>query len=100
MSPLGHGLVGGVAFGALSALSMLPMNFPDKKAALWGAFTNRFGIGLLIPLVAVSLPGRPGWLIGLLVGLLLSLPSAIVTKAYGPILSIGVLGGAVIGALS
>jgi hypothetical protein len=32
-----------------------------------------------------------------LVGLLISLPDAIVTKAYVPILVIGVVGGAIIG---
>jgi hypothetical protein len=34
---------------------------------------------------------------GALVGLLVSLPDAIVTKAYVPILAIGVAGGALIG---
>jgi len=95
-----NGLAAGLIFGVLSVAIMLPLQFPDKKAALWGAFTNRFGIGLPIPLVQVALPAMSGWLVGVLTGLLLSLPSAIVTKAYGPILGIGVLGGVVIGALT
>ena len=33
-------------------------------------------------------------------GLLISIPDAIVTKAYAPILASGVVGGAIIGALS
>jgi hypothetical protein len=32
-----------------------------------------------------------------LVGLLISLPDAVITKAYVPILAIGIIGGAVIG---
>jgi len=35
----------GLVFGALTVLSMLPMSFPDKRAALPGAFFNRFAIG-------------------------------------------------------
>jgi hypothetical protein len=98
MSPLLQGIVSGVVFGALTVASMLPMKFPDKPAALAGAFVNRFSIGLLIPLLKVSL-AWPGWLLGLGVGLLISLPSAIITKVYAPILIIGVVGGAIIGAL-
>jgi hypothetical protein len=41
--------------------------------------------------------GRIGWATGLLTGLLLSLPDAIITKAYAPILIVGTIGGAVIG---
>jgi hypothetical protein len=36
---------------------------------------------------------------GAVFGLLLSLPDAIITKAYGPILVPGALGGALIGGL-
>jgi hypothetical protein len=97
MTPLAAGCVCGLAFGTLSAAMMLPMSFPDKRAAVTGAFLNRFGIGLLIPLVAVAVPG---WVIGASIGLLLSLPDAIITKAYAPILIVGVVGGAVIGALA
>jgi hypothetical protein len=39
-------------------------------------------------------------MIGLVFGLLLSLPSAIITKAYAPILIIGALGGFIIGGLT
>lgn len=76
------------------------MQFPDKRAALLGAFLNRFGVGLVIPLVHVALPVWPGWALGAVLGLLLSLPGAIITKAYAPILIIGTVGGAVIGWLT
>ena len=100
MTPLVHGLIAGLVFGALSAASMLPLSFPDKRAALLGAFLNRFGIGLVIPLAHVALPGWPGWVLGAGLGLLLSLPDAIITKAYAPIVAIGAVGGGVIGWLA
>jgi len=73
---------------------MLPMEFGDKHAALIGAFLNRFGIGFVIG--AAKLP-LPGWATGIIFGLLLSLPDAIITKAYVPIIVLGVIGGAIIG---
>jgi hypothetical protein len=97
MTPLIHGLIAGTVFGGLSVALMCFLPFPDKRAALLGAFVNRFGIGLLIPLVSSH---RPGWLVGLAIGLLLSLPSAIITKAYVPIILVGTVGGLVIGGLT
>ena len=52
-------------------------------------------IGLVIG--CVDLPGWPGWVTGLLFGALLSLPPAIITKAFAPILIIGTAGGIIIG---
>jgi hypothetical protein len=75
---------------------MIPLQFPDKRAALLGAFINRFSIGFVLG--AVSLPW-PGWLAGLVIGILLSLADAIITKAYTPILVLGAIGGTVIGFL-
>ena len=88
------GALCGLAFGALAVAVMLPMSFPDKTAALLGAFINRFGIGFVIG--CVRLPW-PGWLVGFVFGLLLSLPSAIISYAYAPILGMGAVGGLVIG---
>jgi hypothetical protein len=96
MSPFLKGTIAGVAYGALSAATMLPLEFPDKPAALLGAFLNRLGIGLVIGCVRLS---WPGWLIGLFFGVLLSLPDAIITRAYAPIVGLGALGGALIGGL-
>jgi hypothetical protein len=59
-----------------------------------GAFVNRFAIGFVIG--ATDLP-LAGWLSGLLFGLLLSLPDAIITKAWIPIMALGAVGGLVIG---
>ena len=97
MSPLLSGLVSGLTFGAIDVGLKLPMSFPDKKTALLGALVSRFAIGLVIPLI--QLPSWPGWLIGVTFGLL-SLPDAIITKAYAPILIVGAIGGIIIGGLT
>jgi len=73
---------------------MIPLSFPDKKAALLGAFLNRFAIGFVVG--AARLP-VPSWAQGLIFGLLLSMPDAIITKAFAPILILGAVGGTVIG---
>lgn len=101
MSRFWLGVLSGVAYGTLSAASMLPLSFPDKRAALLGAFLSRFSIGVAIG-AAVGSPqlhrlGMPAWAVGLLLGLLISAPDAVITKMYGPILGIGAIGGAVIG---
>jgi hypothetical protein len=90
------GTICGLVYGALSAASMIPLEFTDKRAALAGAFLNRFSIGFVIG--AARLP-LPGWANGLVFGLLLSLADAIITKTYVPILLLGAAGGAIIGAI-
>ena len=97
INPLLSGLVAGLIFGAVDVCLMLPMSFPDKRTALFAAFFSRFGIGLVIALI--QLPSWPGWLLGLVFGLLLSLPDALVAKAYAPILLGGAIGGLIIGGL-
>jgi hypothetical protein len=94
MTSVGFALVAGLAFGVIDVLLMIPIDLPDKKTAMIGAFLSRFAIGFLIPLV--HLPLSP-WLIGGLVGLLVSLPDALITKAYVPIISVGIIGGVIIG---
>jgi hypothetical protein len=73
---------------------MIPLSFPDKRAAMLGAFIARFGLGFVI--CSIRLPW-PGWVVGLLLGILLSLPDAIITKATIPILASGAVGGLIIG---
>jgi hypothetical protein len=70
------------------------LSFPDKRAALLGAFLNRFAIGFVIG--AARLP-VPSWAQGLIFGVLLSLPDAIITNAFAPILVFGAVGGTIIG---
>src|SRR5947199_9378295 len=97
MSKVMLGLFAGIVFGALDVGLMLPMSFPDKTTALLGAFTSRFAIGFVIG--CGQLPSWPGWVVGVLSGLLISLPDAIITHNYGPILVLGGVGGLVIGRL-
>ena len=94
MSRLVLGLISGLVYGALSAATMIPLEFSDKRAAITGAFINRFAIGLVIG--AAKLP-VPGWLGGLFWGVLLSLPDAIITDAFVPIMALGAIGGLIIG---
>jgi hypothetical protein len=90
------GVVCGLVFGAIDIGIMMPMSFPNKRAAITAAFIARFGVGFAIG--AARLPW-PGWLVGLVFGLLLSIPDAIITKSYGPIIGMGAIGGTVIGLL-
>lgn len=94
MTALAYGLLSGTVLGALAVAPMFKMAFPDKRAAISAAFIERFGIGLVISLVTVP---WPRWIVGLAFGLLLSLPSALITKARVPILVIGAVGGLLIG---
>jgi hypothetical protein len=94
MSKLTLGIVCGLVFGIIAVATMIPLDFPDKKAALLGAFVNRFSIGFVLG--AINLP-LPGWAQGLVIGLLHSSADAIITKAYAPILAMGTLGGLIIG---
>ncbi len=94
MSRIVLGVICGLVFGAVDVGIMLPMTFADKRAAITAAFIARFAIGFVIG--AARLPW-PGWLVGLFFGLLLSIPDAIITKAYGPIIGMGAIGGTIIG---
>ena len=94
MNPVLFGIIAGLLFGAADVALMIPVDFPDKKTAMLGAFLSRFAIGFLIPLVKMPLPKIAT---GALVGLLVSLPDAVITKSYAPILATGLLGGLIIG---
>jgi hypothetical protein len=94
---LNLGLICGLIYASLAAASMIPLEFPDKRAAIAAAFINRFAIGLLIPLVQLPMPG---WAKGLAIGILLSIPDALITKAYAPIVGMGAIGGLVIGIIA
>lgn len=91
------GVLCGLIFGGLDVAAMIPLSFPDKRAALLGAFIARFALGFVI--CNVKLPW-PGWAVGLILGILLSLPDAIITKAMVPILASGAVGGTIIGIIA
>lgn len=94
MSRILLGTICGIVFGLVDAALMLPFEFPNKTDALTGAFLSRFGIGFVIGAARL---GLPGWLAGMLFGILLSLPDAIITHAYAPIIISGAIGGTIIG---
>jgi len=87
-------LVFGFSFGIIDSLLMLPIPMEGKVIAILGAFFSRFAIGSLIPLVNLK---TPGWLKGVIVSLLVSLPDAIITTAYLPIIFTGLIGGFIVG---
>lgn len=97
MSAILLGIICGLGFGIIDVAVMLPMKFEDKRKkteALSGAFIERFMLGFLIPNVTLDI--HPA-ITGALIGLGLSVPAAIITRAYLPIILIGVAGGTVIG---
>ncbi len=91
------GIICGLAFGIIDVLIMIPLKYENKRKmieAMSAAFLERFALGFLIPLVDL---GIPRFATGLILGFFLSLPSAIITRAYAPIIGIGALGGLIIG---
>lgn len=89
----------GVLVAALAAGSMVPLPFPtpgDKRTAILAAAVERFCLGFVIGPVARGL-GANGLAVGLLLGLGLSIPSALITKSYAPILILGLLFGLGVG---
>ena len=92
--------VRGLVFGVLDVLIMLPLKYDDsrkKTEAIGAAFIERFMIGFLIPVTGL---GINPMITGVIIGLGLSLPSAIITRVYAPITGIGVAGGFIIGLLT
>ena len=91
------GVICGVVFGIIDVLVMLPIKVEDKRKkleSLIAAFIERFMLGFLIP--NIDLPLHTA-VTGALLGLGLSLPTAIIVRVYAPILGIGVAGGVLIG---
>jgi hypothetical protein len=97
MTNIVKGLIAGTIFGVVSIIPMFFMTFENKTRAMTASFISRFAIGFII--FNLDLP-IPGWVKGGLVGVILSLPDAIVTKQYGPILGLGIIGGIICGLLS
>ncbi|MFC1893965.1 hypothetical protein ACFLYR_08130 [Chloroflexota bacterium] len=91
------GLVCGLSFGIIDVLIMLPIKVADKRKrmeSLVAAFIERFMLGFIIPNISIGLHPIAS---GALLGLGSSLPTAIIVRAYAPIIGIGIVGGAIIG---
>jgi len=96
MNKIVQGFVAGFAFGTIDVLLMIPIPMNDKLIAMLASFINRFAIGFFIAITDIPIPS---WTKGILIGLLLSLPDAIITKTYTPIIGVGAIGGLIIGLL-
>lgn len=86
-----------MAFGIIDVLVMIPLKYENNRKrneAMSAAFIERFMIGFLIPNVDLGIHQA---ITGMLLGTLLSISSAIITRAYAPIIGIGAMGGLVIG---
>lgn len=97
MNKIFLGIICGLVFGIIDVLIMIPLKYENSRKrneAMMAAFIERFMIGFLIPQVNLGIPQS---VTGLILGLFLSLPSAIITGAYGPIIGIGAVGGLIIG---
>lgn len=97
MSKITLGIIAGLVFGILDVIVMIPLPEKDKKKkaeAMISAFIERFMIGFIIPNLDLGI--HPA-LTGLIVGTGLSIPTAIITRVYPPIIGIGVVGGLIIG---
>jgi hypothetical protein len=91
------GTICGLGFGIIDVLIMIPLKYENSRKrieAMIAAFIERFMIGFLIPNVDLGI--YPAFT-GLLIGAGLSLPSAIITRAYAPIIGIGIVGSVIIG---
>lgn len=100
MDNIVFGVIAGIIFGIISVLIMIPLKFENKRErqdAMAGAFIDRFMIGFIIPNISLGIDPT---ITGVLLGFGLSLPSAIISRAYAPILIIGILGGGIIGYLT
>ena len=97
MTNITKGVIAGLIFGIISLIPMFFITFDSKAKAMTASFISRFAIGFII--FNLDLP-IPNWTKGILVGLILSLPDAITTGSYKPILGLGIIGGLISGLLS
>ena len=100
VEPVPLGIVFGIGFAAVDMAVMFPMPWPSRRQkaeAMAAAAIERFLIGLLVPTTDLELPR---WVTGVALGGALSLPSAIIARAYAPILGLGLAGGLVLGLLA
>lgn len=97
MDPILLGIFCGLGFGIFDILIMIPLQYENRRKmteAMSAAFIERFMLGLLIPTTTL---GVHPVITGAFLGLTLSVPAAIITRTYIPIISIGIIGGLIIG---
>ena len=96
MTNILKGVIAGTIFGIASLIPMFFFKIDDKGKAMTASFFNRFAIGFVIFNMEI---GIAEWLKGGLVGLVFSLPAAIISGKYPPIIVLGVVGGIICGLL-
>ncbi|MEK6646331.1 MAG: hypothetical protein AABY84_06640 [Candidatus Firestonebacteria bacterium] len=97
MNRIIFGIICGLGFGIIDVLIMIPLKFENNRKkidAMSSAFLERFMLGFLIPNIELGI--HPVFT-GIFLGVGLSLPAAIITRVYAPIIVIGIIGGAIIG---
>src|SRR5262249_51961558 len=97
VDPVPLGIVFGVGLALFDLVTLYRLHWPDRRhqlAAPTAAVNEAFMIGLLSPPTDL---GTPRWVSGVIIGLALSLPSAILTKAYQPIIGVGLVAGLALG---
>lgn len=100
MSRVVLGLICGLSFGILDVLVMIPLKYENKRKmaeAMSAAFIERFMVGFLIP---NTLIGINPIITGVILGIGFSVPTAIITRAYIPIIAIGTAGSVIIGIIT
>lgn len=100
MDPVPLGIAFGIVLVAIDLTMLARLHWHSREQeveALAAAAIERFMLGLLIPTADF---GTPRWLTGVILGIALSLPSAILTRAYQPIIGFGLVAGLVLGILA
>ena len=94
MTNIVKGVIAGTIFGIVSLIPMFFIKIDHKGKAMAASFLNRFAIGFVIFNMDIEMSG---WLKGGLTGLFMSLPAAIISGKYPPIIILGTLGGIICG---
>ena len=100
MEPVVLGLVCGVIFAVAEAGAVLLARWPNagrERRTLVVSVVSRFSTGLLIPTADL---GVALWVTGLLLGIGLAIPVAVVSRTYAAPLGIGAVGGVVVAAIA
>lgn len=94
MSNILNGVIAGTILGIVSLVPMYFIKIDHKRRAMISSFINRFAIGFVIFNMEL---GISELIKGGLVGLIMSLPAAILSGKYVPILVPGIVGGIISG---
>ena len=100
MNSIVLGVLCGLGLGIIDAAIMLPMKYENNRKrleAISGAFIERFMLGFIIPNLDIGLHPIAT---GAILGLGLSLPTAIIVRVYAPIIGLGILGGIIVGVIT